>query len=194
MDFPTLISKIAEISPLLRVRFSTSHPKDISDKLIETIVAHDNICNAIHLPAQSGSSRMLDIMNRKYNREWYLERIAKIYELIPDCSITTDIIAGFCTETEEDHKDTLSLMESVGYDFAYMFIYSERPGTKAARTMKDDVPAEVKSRRLTEIIKLQSTLSHKSNKLDVGKTFKVLVEGVSKRSEEHMTGHSGQQH
>ena len=192
MDFPTLISKIAEISPLLRVRFSTSHPKDISDKLIETIVAHDNICNAIHLPAQSGSSRMLDIMNRKYNREWYLERIAKIYELIPDCSITTDIIAGFCTETEEDHKDTLSLMESVGYDFAYMFIYSERPGTKAARTMKDDVPAEVKSRRLTEIIKLQSTLSHKSNKLDVGKTFKVLVEGVSKRSEEHMTGHSGQ--
>lgn len=192
IDFPTLLTKVAEISPLLRVRFSTSHPKDISDKLIQTVASIENISNSIHLPAQSGSTRMLELMNRKYTREWYLERIAKIREIIPNCGITTDIIAGFCTETEQDHQDTLSLMREVGYDFAYMFNYSERPGTKAARTMKDDVPADVKSRRLTEIINLQAELSYESNKKDVGKRFKVLIEGVSKRSDVQMTGHSEQ--
>lgn len=191
-NFATLISKVAEISPLLRVRFSTSHPKDLSDELIEVMAKYDNICKAIHLPAQSGSTRMLDIMNRKYSREWYLGRIAKIREVMPDCSITTDIIAGFCTETEEDHQETLSLMREVGYEFAYMYIYSERPGTKAARTMPDDVASEDKSRRLTEIIKLQNELSHEGNKKDVGKRFRVLVDGISKRSSEQLTGHSSQ--
>lgn len=192
VDFPTLMSRVAEISPLLRVRFSTSHPKDISDDLINVIAKYDNICKSIHLPAQSGSDRMLQIMNRKYSREWYLERIAKIREVIPDCSITTDIIAGFCSETEEDHQQTLSLMREVGYEFAYMFIYSERPGTKAARTMVDDISAEVKSRRLDEIIKLQGELSLEGNKRDIGKRFKVLIEGVSKRSTEQLTGRSSQ--
>lgn len=191
-DFPTLMSQVAEISPLLRVRFSTSHPKDISDELIHVIAKYDNICKSIHLPAQSGSTRMLDIMNRKYSREWYLERIAKIREIIPGCGITTDIIAGFCTETEHDHQETLSLMREVVYDYAYMFSYSERPGTKASRTMLDDVPQEVKSRRLAEIIDLQAQLSLQSNKNDVGKRFEVLADGVSKRSDEQLTGRSSQ--
>lgn len=192
MDFPTLMSRVAEISPLLRVRFSTSHPKDLSDELIQVIAKYENICNSIHLPAQSGSTRLLSHMNRKYSREWYLERITKIRELIPDCSITTDIIAGFSSETELDHQETLSLMREVGYEFAYMFAYSERPGTKAARTMPDDVSAEIKSRRLDEIITLQGELSYEGNKKDVGKRFKVLVEGVSKRSDVQLTGRSSQ--
>ncbi len=192
VDFPKLIECVAQISPLLRVRFATSHPKDISDKLIETIAANPNICRSIHLPAQSGSSRMLQVMNRKYSREWYLGRIAKIKELIPDCAITTDIIAGFCTETEDDHKDTLSLMREVGYEFAFMFNYSERPDTKAANEMPDDVPQEIKTRRLTEIINLQSELSHESNKRDVGKQFEVLVESVSKKSAEQLNGRTSQ--
>lgn len=192
VDFPKLISMVADVSPTLRVRFSTSHPKDLSDKLIETIASTENICNAIHLPAQSGSSRMLKLMNRKYTREWYLERISKIKSLIPDCSITTDIIVGFCSETEQDHQDTLSLMKEVGFEFAYMYNYSERPGTKAERNMADDVADEVKSRRIREVITLQSQLSHESNKRDVGKRYKVLIDGVSKKADNQMNGHNEQ--
>lgn len=192
IGFPTLLRLIAEISPQLRVRFSTSHPKDLSDEVLKIMVHTPNICRAIHLPAQSGSSRMLDIMNRKYSREWYLDRIAAIRKYLPDCSITTDLIAGFCGETEQDHKDTISLMSEVGYDFAYMFKYSERPNTKAQRTMKDDVPEELKTARLTEIINLQRQLAFESNKLDIGGCFEVLVEGVSKRSDERLYGRSSQ--
>ena len=192
MDFPDLIKAVAEISPLLRVRFATSHPKDLSDKLIETMAETPNICKAIHLPAQSGSSRMLQLMNRKYTREWYLERIAAIKKAMPECSISTDLIAGFCSETTEDHAQTLSLMREVGYEFAYMFKYSMRPGTKAARTMTDDVSEEEKTRRLTEIINLQNELSLESNKRDIGKKFEVLVEGVSKRDENRLFGRNSQ--
>ncbi len=192
IDFPLLIEEVAKVSPLLRVRFATSHPKDLSDKLIDTIAGYPNICRAIHLPAQSGSSRMLKIMNRRYTREWYLERIAKIKEAMPECAITTDLIAGFCTETEEDHQQTLSLMREVGYEFAFMFNYSERPGTKAAGSMPDDVPQEVKTRRLTEIINLQGELSHESNKRNVGKRFEVLIESVSKKSATQLNGRTSQ--
>lgn len=192
IDFPALMDMVAQISPALRVRFSTSHPKDLSDRLLEVMAAHPNICRAIHLPAQSGSTRMLDIMNRKYTREWYLGRIAAIRHHLPDCSISTDLIAGFCTETEEDHADTLSLMREVGYDSAFMFKYSERRGTKAARHMPDDIPEEVKTARLTEIINLQNTLSAESNARDVGKRFEVLVEGRSKRSEAQLCGRTSQ--
>lgn len=191
-NFPALMRDVAEISPLLRVRFATSHPKDISDELIETIAKYPNICKSIHLPAQSGSSRMLQVMNRRYTREWYLERVAKIKELIPECAITTDIIAGFCTETESDHAETVSLMKEVGYDFSYMFYYSERPGTKAAKTMADDVPQEVKTKRLTEIINLQGELSLESNRRDIGKCFEVLIEGRSKKSEKQLNGRTTQ--
>ncbi len=191
-DFPDLLAAVAGISPLLRVRFATSHPKDISDKLIETIAAHPNICRAIHLPAQSGSSRMLALMNRKYTREWYLERIAAIRRAIPDCALSTDLIAGFCTETPEDHAQTLSLMREVGYGFAYMFKYSERPDTHAARHLADDIPDEVKTARLTGIIALQNTLSLESNLRDVGRRFEVLVEGTSKRSDRRLTGRTSQ--
>ncbi len=155
---------VAEISPLLRVRFATSHPKDISDRLLETMASMPNICRAIHLPAQSGSSEMLRRMNRKYTREWYLDRVAAIRRYMPDCAITTDLIAGFSGETEQEHLETLSLMREVGYDFAYMFKYSERPGTFAQRNMADDVPDEVKTRRLSEIIELQNSLSEQSNR------------------------------
>ncbi len=188
LNFAQLMKKVAELSPELRVRFATSHPKDLSDELIDVMAAYPNICKSIHLPAQSGSTRMLQLMNRKYTREWYLERIGAIKKRIPGCSISTDIIAGFCTETEEDHQQTLSLMREVGYEFAYMFKYSERPNTKAARTMQDNVDDETKTRRLTEIINLQNTLSLESNKRDVGKTFQVLVEGVSKRNPEELFG------
>lgn len=188
VDFADLLSLVADVSPELRVRFSTSHPKDISDKLIETMASRDNICRCIHLPVQSGSNRMLEKMRRRYTREWYLDRVAKIRKEMPDCAITTDVIAGFCSETEEDHKDTLSIMEEVGYDYAYMFQYSERPGTLAARNYPDDVPPEVKTRRLNEIIELQNRLGLESNKRDVGKTFKVLVEGPSKRSADELCG------
>ncbi len=190
--FPDLLVKAAEVSPGMRIRFSTSHPKDISDELLETISGHPNICKHIHLPVQSGSSRILGLMNREYTREWYMDRISAIRTIIPDCSVSTDIIAGFCTETEEDHQATLSLMEWAGYDFAYMFRYSERPGTKAARKYTDDVPEEVKTRRLNEIIALQNKLSARSKKQDIGKTFGVLVEGYSKRSREFLSGRTSQ--
>jgi tRNA-2-methylthio-N6-dimethylallyladenosine synthase len=190
--FAELLELTAMVSPLLRVRFSTSHPKDISDSLLETIARHDNICRHIHLPAQSGSSRILKLMNREYSREWYMDRISAIRSYIPDCALSTDMIAGFCTETEEDHRDSLSLMEWAGFDFAYMFKYSERPGTKAARKFKDDVPDEIKTRRLNEIIALQNRLSAHSKRNDVGKTFEVLAEGTSKRSSEHLSGRTSQ--
>ena len=192
VDFPELLKQVAEISPLLRVRFATSHPKDISDKLLETMASMPNICKAIHLPAQSGSTEMLKRMNRKYTREWYLERVAAIRRFMPDCAITTDLIAGFAHETEEEHRETLTLMQEVGYDFAYMFKYSERPGTFAQRNLGDDVPEDVKTRRLTEIIDLQNRLSEESNKRDVGKEFEILVECTSKRSDEQLSGRTSQ--
>ena len=192
IGFPDLIRMVAEISPLLRVRFATSHPKDISDRLLETMASMPNICRHIHLPAQSGSSRMLELMNRKYTREWYLDRIAAIRRYMPDCSITTDLISGFCTETEEDHQLTMSLMREVGYSSAFMFKYSERPGTRSQKTMTDDVPEQEKIRRLNEVIALQNELSLESNRRDVGKEFTVLVEGTSKRSEEQLFGRTSQ--
>jgi tRNA-2-methylthio-N6-dimethylallyladenosine synthase len=192
VDFPELLKQVAEISPLLRVRFATSHPKDISDKLLETMASMPNICRAIHLPAQSGSTEMLKRMNRKYTREWYLERVEAIRRYMPDCAITTDLIAGFAHETEEEHAETISLMKEVGYDFAYMFKYSERPGTFAQRNLGDDVPEDVKTRRLTEIIDLQNRLSEESNKRDIGKEFEILVECTSKRSEEQLSGRTSQ--
>ena len=192
VDFPELLKQVAEISPLLRVRFATSHPKDISDKLLETMASMPNICRAIHLPAQSGSTEMLKRMNRKYTREWYLERVEAIRRYMPDCAITTDLIAGFAHETEAEHAETLSLMREVGYDFAYMFKYSERPGTFAQRNLGDDIPEDVKTRRLTEIIDLQNKLSEESNKRDIGKEFEILVECTSKRSEEQLSGRTSQ--
>ncbi len=188
VDFADLLSQVAEISPMLRVRFSTSHPKDISDKVIDTMAKYDNICRHIHLPVQSGSNAMLEKMRRRYTREWYLERVARIRQSMPDCAITTDIIAGFCGETEQDHQDTLDIMRRVGYDYAYMFQYSERPGTLAARNYPDDIPLPEKTRRLNEIISLQNELSLESNKKDVGKVFKLLVEGVSRRSDKELCG------
>ncbi len=190
--FPELLEKVAALSPLMRVRFSTSHPKDISDELLYVIAGNPNICKHIHLPAQSGSSRILKLMNREYTREWYLERVNAIRRIIPDCALSTDMITGFCTETDEDHRDSLSLMEQVGYDFAYMFKYSERPGTKAARKYADDVSENIKSERLSEMIALQGRLSAISKKHDVGKTFDVLVEGTSKRSAEFLSGRNSQ--
>lgn len=190
-DFPELLEMVARISPELRVRFATNHPKDISDELIETMARYDNICNHIHLPVQSGSDRLLDKMRRRYTAEWYLERVAMIREVLPGCGITTDVIAGFCSETEEDHQQTLELFRKVGFDYAYMFYYSERPGTLAARHYPDDVPLDVKTRRLNEIIALQSELSLKSNQNDIGKTFRVLVEGPSKKNPEELCGRSG---
>ena len=190
-DFPELLEMVARISPELRVRFATNHPKDISDELIETMARYDNICNHIHLPVQSGSDRLLEKMRRRYTAEWYLERVAMIREVLPGCGITTDVIAGFCSETEEGHQQTLELFRKVGFDYAYMFYYSERPGTLAARHYPDDVPLDVKTRRLNEIIALQSELSLKSNQNDIGKTFRVLVEGPSKKNPEELCGRSG---
>ena len=192
INFTKLLEKVAAIDPMLRVRFSTSHPKDISDELLHTIAKHENICKHIHLPAQSGSNKILKLMNRGYTREWYMDRIKAIKNIIPDCAISTDMIAGFCTETEDDHKESLSLMEWAGYDFAYMFKYSERPDTKAARKYKDDVDEDIKSRRLTEMIALQNKLSAASKKYDVGKIFLTLIEGYSKRSEEQFFGKTSQ--
>lgn len=191
VNFARLLEMVAAISPELRVRFSTSHPKDISDEVISTIAAHDNICRHIHLPVQSGSSRILEKMRRKYDREWYMERVAKIREVMPDCGLSTDVIAGFCSETEQDHKDTLSLFEQVCFDSAFMFQYSERPGTLASRHYPDDVPPEVKTARLNEIIALQTKMSLKSNQKDMGKTFKVLIEGPSKRNPNDLCGRAG---
>ena len=192
VDFPELMRRVADISPLLRVRFATSHPKDISDRLLEEMAAKPNICRAIHLPAQSGSTSMLGRMNRKYTREWYLERVAAIRRYLPDCAVTTDLIAGFSGETDEEHRDTLSLMREVGYEFAYMFKYSERPGTFASKHLPDDVPDEVKSARLQEIIELQNELSLASNRRDVGREFEVLVEGTSRKRKEQLFGRNSQ--
>lgn len=192
VNFSKLMAMVAEISPLLRVRFATSHPKDLSDELIMTIAKYDNICRFIHLPLQSGSTEVLKRMNRKYTREWYIDRINAIRNIIPGICIGTDIIAGFCGETEEDHQETLSLMRIAKYDYAYMFKYSVRPGTLAARKMDDDVLDEVKGRRLSEIIALQQELSLESNRHDIGKTFEVLVEGRSKRSADELYGRNSQ--
>ena len=192
MTFAQLMAAVAEMSPDLRVRFATSHPKDISDELLETIARYDNICKYIHLPVQSGSDAVLKRMNRIYTREYYLERVRKIKELMPDCAISTDIIAGFCGETEEDHQQTLSIMREVGYEYAYMFKYSERGGTMSAKRFADDVPDEVKTRRLEEIIALQGELSLISNKRDIGQTFQVLIEGASKRSADQLYGRNSQ--
>ncbi len=192
IDFPELMRRVASISPLLRVRFATSHPKDMSDRLLEVMASMPNICRAIHLPAQSGASTMLERMNRKYTREWYLDRIAAIRRHMPDCAITTDLIAGFSGETEEEHAETLSLMREVGYDFAYMFKYSERPGTFAHKHLPDDISDDIKSRRLQEIIALQNELGYASNLRDVGKEFEVLVEGESKRNADQLSGRTSQ--
>ena len=191
VNFAQLLEMVAKISPDLRVRFSTSHPKDISDEVIYTMAMYDNICKHIHLPVQSGSNAMLEKMRRKYTREWYLERVRKIRSVMPGCGLSTDIIAGFCGETQQDHQDTLSLMEEAAFDSAFMFQYSERPGTLAARKYPDDVPPEVKTARLNEIIALQNRLSGESNRKDIGKVFKVLVEGVSKRSPDELFGRAG---
>ncbi len=190
-NFAQLMEMVALISPDLRVRFSTSHPKDMTDEVLEIMSKYENICPYIHLPIQSGNTEVLYRMNRGYTREWYLDRIDAIRRIVPDCAISTDIITGFCSETEEEHKDTLSLMESVQYDFAYMFKYSERPKTLAERRFKDDVPEEYKARRLNEIIENQLAHSLASHKQQIGKTVKVLVEGKSKRSSEHMCGRDG---
>ena len=188
VNFAQLLEMVAQISPDLRVRFSTSHPKDISDEVIYTMAMYENICKHIHLPVQSGSSIMLEKMRRKYDREWYLERVRKIHSVIPDCGITTDVIAGFCGETEQDHKDTLTLMEEVVFDSAFMFAYSERPGTLASRKYPDDIPYELKTQRLNEIIALQGRMSLKSNEKEVGRILKVLVEGPSKKNQEELCG------
>lgn len=187
-NFAQLLEMVAKISPDLRVRFSTSHPKDISDEVIYTMAMYENICKHIHLPVQSGSSIMLEKMRRKYDREWYLERVCKIRSVIPDCGITTDVIAGFCGETEQDHKDTLTLMEEVVFDSAFMFAYSERPGTLASRKYPDDIPYELKTKRLNEIIELQGRMSLKSNQKEIGKRVKVLVEGPSKKNPQELCG------
>ena len=188
VNFAGLLKMVADIAPDLRVRFATSHPKDISDEVIDTMASTPNICKHIHLPVQSGSTRMLELMRRKYSREWYLERVHRIRQAMPDCGLTTDVIAGFCTETEEDHKATLSLMEEVGFDWAFMFAYSDRPGTLANRTMQDDVPADVKNRRLQEIIDLQNRKSLEKYRAMIGRRVQVLVEGPSKRDPAQLCG------
>jgi len=192
IEFADLTEQIALISPLLRVRYATSHPKDISDKLLFVMAKYPNVCHYIHLPVQSGSNTVLKKMNRVYTREYYLERIRKIKEILPDCAISTDVIAGFCGETEQEHQDTLALMREVGYEYAFMFKYSVREGTKAAEKFEDDVSEELKIKRLEEIIALQQHLSLESNKRDIGKTVTVLVEGVSKRSDQHLFGRNSQ--
>ena len=191
VNFAKLLEMVAEVDPQLRVRFSTSHPKDISDEVIYTMARHENICRHIHLPVQSGSSVMLEKMRRKYDREWYLERVDKIRSVMPDCGITTDVIAGFSGETEQDHADTLSLMEKVVFDSAFMFAYSERPGTLASKKYPDDIPYEVKTARLNEIIALQGRMSLKSNEKEIGKVMKVLVEGPSKKNPDQLCGRAG---
>ncbi len=192
VSFSQLLEMVALINPALRVRFSTSHPKDLSDDVLHTMSKHPNICKHIHLPAQSGSTRVLELMKRGYTREWYLDRIKAIKIILPDCSISTDLMTGFSGETEEDHSETLSLMRQVIYDFAYMFKYSERPNTFASRHLKDDILESIKTRRLTEIIDLQNELSAKSKKEDLGKTFEVLVEGYSKKSKDYLYGRTSQ--
>ncbi len=192
VGFPQLLAIVAEAAPQMRIRFTTSHPKDMSDETLEVIAAHQNICRHIHLPVQSGSDRILKLMNRKYTREWYLGRVAAIRRILPDCGLTTDIFVGYHSETEEDHQLSLSLMRECGYDSAFMFKYSERPGTYASKHLPDDVPEETKIRRLNEMIALQNELSAESYKKDIGKTYEVLVEGVSKRSKEQFFGRTPQ--
>ena len=190
VSFANLLEMVALIHPDLRVRFSTSHPKDITDEVLVTMAAHENICKYIHLPVQSGNSRVLKLMNRTYDREWYMERVESIYKHMPDCAISSDMITGFCSETEEEHQDTLTMMEFAKYSMSYMFFYSERPGTLAAKKYEDDIPLEIKKRRLAEIIRLQNHIGLEHNKLDVGKTFKVLIEGDSKKSDLDWKGRS----
>lgn len=192
VTFAELLEKVALVSPSLRIRFSTSHPKDITDQVLHTMASYPNICRYIHLPLQSGSTRILQLMNRTYTREWYLAKVKRIKEIMPDCGISSDIITGFCTESEEDHLDTLDIMEKSGYDFSYMFIYSERPGTLAAKRYTDDVPEEIKKRRLQEIISMQNRLSLQSNLQDIGKSYDVLIEGDSKKSSEQWMGRNSQ--
>ena len=192
VDFPELMHRVASISPLLRVRFATSHPKDLSDRLLEVMASHSNICKCIHLPVQSGSDRMLKLMNRHYDSAWYLDRIAAIRRYMPDCSITTDVIAGFCTETEEEHQMTLEMFRKVRYDYAYMFKFSMRPDTYAAKHLEDDIPEAEKTRRLEEIIALQGQIALENNRKEIGKTFEVLVEGESHRSKEQLFGRNSQ--
>jgi tRNA-2-methylthio-N6-dimethylallyladenosine synthase len=188
VSFANLLEKVAQISPLLRVRFSTSHPKDITDEVLFTMKKYDNICKYIHLPVQSGSTRILQMMNRTYTREWYIAKVDRIREVLLGCGLSTDSITGFCSETEEDHKETLSLYEYCEYDLAYMYFYSERPGTLAQRRFPDDVPLETKKRRLQEIVDLHRIHSLKSMERDLGKTFKILIEGNSKKSDQHWAG------
>ncbi|MFN7330476.1 MAG: MiaB/RimO family radical SAM methylthiotransferase, partial [Bacteroidota bacterium] len=189
VNFANLLERVALVHPDLRVRFSTSHPKDITDEVLYTMAKYENICKYIHLPVQSGNSRVLELMNRGYSREWYLQRVEKIREILGnECGISSDMIAGFCTETEEEHKETVSLMEAVQYDFSYMFFYSERPGTLAAKKFADDIPLDIKKKRLEEIIQKQSELSLKRNQLDAGKVHKVLIEGTSRRSDQQLQG------
>jgi tRNA-2-methylthio-N6-dimethylallyladenosine synthase len=188
VTFAMLLEKVALVSPTLRVRFSTSHPKDITDDVLYTMAKHENICNYIHLPVQSGNTRVLQMMNRTYSREWYLAKVNRIREIIPDCGITSDIITGFCSETEEEHQDTISIMQAAKFDHGYMYFYSERPGTLAAKRYKDDVPEEVKKRRLAEIVAVQNKLSLESNQRDLNKTFQVLIEGESKKSDKDWMG------
>lgn len=188
VSFANLLEKVALISPLLRVRFSTSHPKDITDEVLFTIRKYDNICNYIHLPVQSGSTRLLQLMNRTYTREWYISKVDRIREIIPDCGLSTDTISGFCTETEEDHQETLSLFDYCKYDLAYMYYYSERPGTLAARRFEDDVPLEVKKRRLSEVIEKNRKYSLLSMQKEVGRTLRVLVEANSRKDKNQWAG------
>lgn len=192
VTFAKLLEKVALIHPDLRVRFSTSHPKDITDEVLFTMAKYENLCKYIHLPIQSGNTRVLQMMNRTYTREWYLAKVDRIREIIPECGITSDIIAGFCTESEEDHQDTLSAMAYSRYDYSYMYYYSERPGTLAERRYDDDVPLEVKKRRLAEIVEMQNKLSYESYLQDIGKTYKVLIEGESKKSNQEWKGRNSQ--
>lgn len=192
ITFAKLLEMVAQVDPNMRIRFSTSHPKDICDDVLYTMRKYDNICKYIHLPAQSGNTRVLEIMNRTYTREWYLDKVKRIREVIPECGISCDIIAGFCSETEEEHQDTLSLMQQSRFDFSYMYKYSERPGTLAAKKMEDDVPEEVKSRRLTEIIQLQNELSLQNNTAYIGKTVRVLADSLSKKSDQDLSGRNDQ--
>lgn len=192
VNFAQLLEMVAQVHLDLRVRFSTSHPKDITDEVLHTMVKYENICKYIHLPVQSGNSRVLELMNRTYDREWYKEKVQAIYRIMPDCTISSDIIAGFCSETEEEHQDTLSMIEYANYSMSYMFFYSERPGTLAAKKYPDDIPLKVKKRRLQEIIRVQNQVSFKHNKADIGKSFKVLIEGNSKRSDQEFKGRNSQ--
>ncbi|MEL6923738.1 MAG: tRNA (N6-isopentenyl adenosine(37)-C2)-methylthiotransferase MiaB [Bacteroidota bacterium] len=192
VNFAQLLEMVAQVNPDLRIRFSTSHPKDITDEVLHTMAAYENICNYIHLPVQSGNSRVLKLMNRTYDREWYMDRVEAIRRIIPDCAISSDIIAGFCSETEPEHQETLSMIEWANYSMSYMFYYSERPGTLAARKYPDDIPLDIKKRRLQEIIRLQNQISYRHNQADIGQTFKVLIEGDSKKSEQDFKGRNSQ--